>query len=92
MSTTLYPGIAFSPQTVLADNIGAADTIIPVADVSCFPDGPNLATNGRNRFLRRQDGGRPLRLPARRGGGGQDLDGGRARRQKLYGKGPQRSD
>ena len=46
MSTTLYPGIAFSPQTVLADNIGAADTIIPVADVSCFPDGPNLATIG----------------------------------------------
>lgn len=46
MSTTLYPGIAFSPQTTLADNIGAADTIIPVADVSCFPDGPNLATIG----------------------------------------------
>ena len=31
---------------MLADNIGAADTIIPVADVSCFPDGPNLATIG----------------------------------------------
>ena len=46
MSTTLYPGIAFSPQTALADNIGAADTIIPVADVSCFPAGPNLATIG----------------------------------------------
>lgn len=46
MNTTLYPGIAFSPQTVLSDNIGAADTIIPVADVSCFPEGPNLATIG----------------------------------------------
>ena len=46
MSTTLYPGIAFSPQAVLTDNIGAADTIIPVSDVSAFPDAPNLATIG----------------------------------------------
>lgn len=46
MSTTLYPGIAFSPQALLTDNIGASDTIIPVSDVSCFPEGPNLATIG----------------------------------------------
>ena len=34
MNTTLYPGIAFSPQAELTDNIGAADTIIPVSDRS----------------------------------------------------------
>ena len=26
MNTTLYPGIAFSPQAELTDNIGAADS------------------------------------------------------------------
>ena len=46
MSTTLYPGIAFSPQAELTGTIGAADTIIPVSDVSAFPDAPNLATIG----------------------------------------------
>ena len=46
MDTKLYPGIAFSPQAELTDNIGAADTIIPVSDVSAFPDAPNLATIG----------------------------------------------
>lgn len=96
MSTTLYPGIAFSPQTVLADNIGAADTIIPVADVSCFPDGPNLATIGTDEtgetvfYAAKTADASPAVGEAWRGG--QDLDGGRARRQKLYGKGPQRSD
>ena len=42
----LYPGIAFSPQAELTDNIGAADSIIPVSDVSAFPPAPNLATIG----------------------------------------------
>lgn len=46
MSIQLYPGIAFSPQAALADNIGAADTIIKVTDASAFPDAPNLATIG----------------------------------------------
>lgn len=46
MSTNLYPGIPFSPQATLTDNIGAADTIIPVSDVSMFPAAPNLATIG----------------------------------------------
>ena len=46
MATVLYPGIPFSPQATLTDNIGAADTIIKVSDVSAFPDPPNLATIG----------------------------------------------
>ena len=46
MAEQLYPGIAFSPQAALADNIGAADTIIRVTDVFVFPDAPNLATIG----------------------------------------------
>lgn len=46
METKLYPGIAFSPQAALADGVGARDTVIPVSDVSAFPDGPNLATIG----------------------------------------------
>ncbi len=46
MRMELYPGIPFSPQTTLSDAIGAADTIIPVSDVSAFPDAPNLATIG----------------------------------------------
>ena len=46
MATTLYPGIAFSPQATLTNNIGAADTIIEVSDVSAFPPAPNLATIG----------------------------------------------
>lgn len=46
MERQLYSGIAFSPQTTLADNIGAADTIIEVSDVSAFPPAPNLATIG----------------------------------------------
>lgn len=43
---TMYPGIPFSPQAVLTDNVGAADTIIKVSDVSAFPDAPNYATIG----------------------------------------------
>lgn len=46
MNTTLYPGIPFSPQAQLTNNIGAADTIIEVSDVSAFPPAPNLATIG----------------------------------------------
>lgn len=46
MKNELYPGIAFSPQTTLTENIGAADTIIKVSDVSAFPEAPNLATIG----------------------------------------------
>lgn len=42
----MYRGIPFSPQTVLTDSIGAADTVIPVDDVSAFPDAPNYATIG----------------------------------------------
>ena len=43
---TMYYGIPFSPQAALTDNIGAADTIIKVSDVSAFPDAPNYATIG----------------------------------------------
>lgn len=43
---TMYSGIAFSPQTTLSDTIGAGDTVIPVADISAFPDAPNYATIG----------------------------------------------
>ena len=46
MKKQLYPGIAFSPQVTLTDNIGEADTIIKVSDVSAFPAAPNLATIG----------------------------------------------
>lgn len=42
----LYPGIPFSPPAILTDNIGAADTIIKVSDVSAFPPAPNYATIG----------------------------------------------
>lgn len=42
----IYPGMPFSPPATLADNIGAADTVIPVSDVSAFPDAPNYATIG----------------------------------------------
>lgn len=40
----MYQGLAFSPQTTLTAAISAVDTIIPVADVSVFPDAPNYAT------------------------------------------------
>ena len=46
MTTTLYPGIPFSPQATITNNIGAADTIIEVSDISAFPPAPNLATIG----------------------------------------------
>ena len=40
----MYTGLAFSPQAQLANPIGASDTIIPVNDISLFPEGPNYAT------------------------------------------------
>ncbi len=42
----IYPGIPFSPPALITDNIGAADTIIKVSDVSAFPAAPNYATIG----------------------------------------------
>ena len=46
MNTALYPGVPFSPQATITNNIGAADSIIEVSDVSAFPPAPNLATIG----------------------------------------------
>lgn len=43
---TMYGGIPFSPQTTLSSTIGAGDSVIPVADISAFPDAPNYATIG----------------------------------------------
>lgn len=40
----MYTGLAFSPQAQLANPISASDTIIPVNDISLFPEGPNYAT------------------------------------------------
>ena len=42
----MYNPMAFSPPTTLADAVGAADTVIPVTDVSAFPDPPGLAVIG----------------------------------------------
>lgn len=42
----MYTPKSFSPPTTLADAIGAADMVIPVADVSVFPDAPSLAVIG----------------------------------------------
>lgn len=43
---TMYSGIPFSPQTTLSSTIGAGDTVIPVEDISAFPDAPSYATIG----------------------------------------------
>ena len=45
---SMYGGLAFSPQTTLADSISASASVIPVADVSVFPDAPNYATIAGN--------------------------------------------
>lgn len=45
---TMYEGLPFSPQTTLTNAISAAETVIPVADVSVFPDAPNYATIAGN--------------------------------------------
>lgn len=42
----MYAAIPFSPRTALAASLGAADTVIPVEDVSAFPPAPNYATIG----------------------------------------------
>ena len=41
---TMYEGSPFSPQTTLTSAISASEQVIPVADVSVFPDAPNYAT------------------------------------------------
>lgn len=42
----MYKGIPFSPQVALADNISETATIIPVTDITAFPEAPNYATIG----------------------------------------------
>ena len=42
----MYPGMAFSPVTTLAEGIGAADTVIKVTDAALLPAAPNYATIG----------------------------------------------
>ena len=42
----MYRGIDNSPDTKLTNNIGPTDEIIPVDDVSVFPEGPNYAVIG----------------------------------------------
>lgn len=42
----MYNGKAFSPPTTLVEEINASATNIKVADVTVFPDGPNLAVIG----------------------------------------------
>lgn len=44
----MYEGLAFSPQTTLADSISGSANVIPVSDVSVFPEAPNYATIGGN--------------------------------------------
>lgn len=44
----MYEGLAFSPQTTLADSISVSASVIPVSDVSVFPEAPNYATIGGN--------------------------------------------
>ena len=43
---TMYPGIAFSPQTKLTAAINETDTVISVESTAGLPDGPNYATIG----------------------------------------------
>lgn len=45
---TMYEGLPFSPQTTLTNAISEAETVIPVSDVSVFPDAPNYATIAGN--------------------------------------------
>jgi hypothetical protein len=42
----MYPGKPFSPLAILTDNVGGADTVIPVNDTTVFPAAPNYATIG----------------------------------------------
>lgn len=43
---TMYPGIAFSPQTKLTAAINETETVISVESTAGLPDGPNYATIG----------------------------------------------
>jgi len=43
---TMYPGIAYSPETELAQPINATATSIEVLDPSVFPPAPNIAVIG----------------------------------------------
>lgn len=42
----MYIGVNNSPKTTLTNGVTAVDSSIPVADISAFPDAPNLATIG----------------------------------------------
>jgi hypothetical protein len=42
----LYQGKAFSPQTAIAADIGATDTVIQISNIDALPDAPNYATIG----------------------------------------------
>lgn len=44
----MYKGLAFSPSATLTRKIGTSETVIPVSDVSLFPDAPNYATIAGN--------------------------------------------
>lgn len=44
----MYKGLAFSPSATLTRKIGASETVIPVSNVSLFPDAPNYATIAGN--------------------------------------------
>ncbi len=46
MAKTIYPGIPFSPITVLTQPLNEESSIVYVEDSSVFPDGPNIATIG----------------------------------------------
>jgi len=46
LNKTMYPAMPFSPQALLTQAIGAADTIIPVDNIDAFPAAPNLAVIG----------------------------------------------
>ena len=43
---TMYIGVNNSPKTTLTNGVTAADSSIAVADISAFPNAPNLATIG----------------------------------------------
>ncbi|WP_217959975.1 hypothetical protein [Acutalibacter muris] len=44
--TDMYSGLPFSPQVALAGSISETADIIPVTDISAFPEPPNYATIG----------------------------------------------
>lgn len=56
---TMYQGIPFSPQAALTDRISAAETVIPVSDISAFPEAPSYATIGTD------EGGETIRYAAK---------------------------